>query len=55
MFKANNNERQSGVDWPQLAAVLLLMVISIAFVYSATNAGENAGEVVWYRQSCFRH
>jgi rod shape determining protein RodA len=48
------NERQSRLDILQLAAAFLLMVISVAFVYSATMSNEAAGTLAWYKQSYFR-
>jgi rod shape determining protein RodA len=53
MFTNVNNQRYSRPDAGQMAAVLLLMVMSIAFVYSATTSGDS-GALPWYRQGCFR-
>jgi rod shape determining protein RodA len=47
-------ERQSRIDGVQLVAVLLLMLISVAFVYSATMTSESASSVAWYKQGYFR-
>jgi rod shape determining protein RodA len=49
-----STERVAKVDLPQLLAVLGLMLLSVAFVYSATTAGEATGTLAWYRQSCFK-
>ena len=42
MFDANLNERQSRIDRLQLAALLGLMLLGAAFVYSATMVSESA-------------
>ena len=49
-----NVQRQSRMDFAQLAAVLLLMLVSVAFVYSATMSSESTGVLAWYRQVYFR-
>lgn len=49
-----NIQRQARLDIAQLVAVLLLMAVSVAFVYSATMSSESAGMLVWYRQGYFR-
>ncbi len=54
MYSTLNSERPSRVDMLQLLAVLCLMGISIAFVYSATTANDAVAAVAWYKQSCFR-
>ncbi len=51
---STSSDRQSGIDMLQLAAVALLMVLSVMFVFSATTSGESVTAVVWYKQSCFR-
>ncbi len=48
------NERSSRIDKLQLLAVFGLMLISVAFVFSATNAGESLSELAWYRQTYFK-
>jgi rod shape determining protein RodA len=53
MFNRAQTERPSGVDMLQLLAVFGLMLISVAFVYSATTASET-GPLAWYRQAAFR-
>lgn len=54
MLASFNIQRQPRLDFVQLAAVLLLMLVSVAFVYSATMAGESANVLAWYRQVYFR-
>ncbi len=54
MLASFNIQRQSRLDIVQIAAVLLLMLVSVAFVYSATMAGESANMLAWYRQVYFR-
>jgi len=48
------NEGPPRVDRLQLLAVLGLMIISVAFVYSATLAVESSGTLAWYRHSYFK-
>jgi rod shape determining protein RodA len=48
------NERQSRLDGLQLIAVLLLMLVSVAFVYSATMSNESSASMAWYKQGYFR-
>jgi rod shape determining protein RodA len=54
MFTNANTDRAAKVDFLQLLAVLGLMAISIAFVYSATMAGEIVITGGWWRQSWFK-
>src|SRR5581483_678692 len=54
MFTSLHDQRQSRPDFLLLGAVLLLMLISIAFVFSATMSNESAGALAWYRQGYFR-
>ncbi len=54
MFDADLNERQSRFDRVQLVALLGLMVLGGAFVYSATMVSESARLAPWYNQSWFR-
>ncbi len=54
MFANPNTDRAVKVDFLQLAAVLGLMAVGLAFVYSATMAGENVVTLAWYRQSWFK-
>jgi len=54
MFANPNTERAIKIDLLQLLAVFGLMAVGLAFVYSATMAGENAVTLAWYRQSWFK-
>ncbi|MDB6110783.1 MAG: Rod shape-determining protein RodA [Pedosphaera sp.] len=54
IFPGINNQRQPRIDLVQLGAVLVLMLISIAFVYSATMSNDSTSGLAWYRQSYFR-
>jgi len=54
MFEANLNERPSRVDRLQLVALLGLMLIGGAFVYSATMVSESARLAPWYNQAWFK-
>ena len=53
MFSPILKERQSKVEWPLLLAIGGLMVIGVAFIYSATMVNEPSGVVPWYRQRFF--
>jgi rod shape determining protein RodA len=54
MFDVVNNAHQPRVDKLQLAAVAGLMLISVAFVYSATMNGEAANALATYKQLWLR-
>jgi len=54
MFDADLNERQSRFDRLQIGALVGLMLLGIAFVYSATMANEGTATAPWYSQSWFR-
>jgi len=54
MFDADLNERQSRFDQLQIAALIGLMLLGIAFVYSATMVNESVSTAPWYSQSWFR-
>jgi cell division protein FtsW (lipid II flippase) len=54
MFDANLNERQSRIDRVLLVALVGLMLLGAAFVYSATMVNESARLAPWYSQSWFR-
>src|SRR6202051_4676238 len=54
MFNNSHTERPSRIDGLQLLAVLALMAVSIAFVYSATMVNESTNALAWYRQSYFK-
>ena len=54
MTNPNFNERQSRLDRVQLIALLGLMLLGTAFVYSATMVNESARLAPWYNQSWVR-
>jgi len=43
-------ESQSRIDWLMVLALTGLMLVSVAFIYSATMAHESAAVVAWYNQ-----
>ena len=49
-----HREREIKVDVLQLAAVVGLMALSVAFVYSAKFAAESAAGIPWYHQLFFK-
>src|SRR5512133_934414 len=54
MFEARINDPQPHVDTLQLAALLGLMLVGGAFVYSATMSSASATTAAWYNQSWVR-
>ncbi len=54
MFDADLNDHQSRIDRLQIAALAGLMLVGVAFVYSATMVSESARTAPWYSQSWFR-
>jgi rod shape determining protein RodA len=54
MFDADLNERQSRIDRVLLVALVGLMLLGAAFVYSATMVSESVRLAPWYNQSWFR-
>ncbi len=50
MFEPSLNPKEPRVDWPLWVALLGLMVIGAAFIYSATMINESAASLPWYRQ-----
>jgi rod shape determining protein RodA len=54
MFDPELNERQARFERLQLAALLGLMLLGTAFVYSATMVSESVSSAAWYNQSWFR-
>ncbi len=54
MFEANLNERAWRIDRVQIVALVGLMVLGAAFVYSATMVSESARLAPWYNQAWFR-
>src|SRR5581483_2669432 len=53
MFTTQHSDRPSRIDAPQLLAVLALMLISVAFVFSATMDNESSA-LAWYRHTYFK-
>ena len=54
MYEASLNERADALDWPLIWAIVGLMVIGTAFIYSATMANDVTGGLPWYQQSFFK-
>jgi rod shape determining protein RodA len=54
MSTAALNPRESRVEWLMLAAVLGLMCIGAAFIYSATVVNESARNLPWHRHEHIR-
>ncbi len=54
MFDASLNEHKSRIDRLQLIAILGLMVVGVAFIYSATMINESAATARLYNQLWFR-
>src|SRR5712671_4688773 len=54
MVSFGTKERQAKIDWLQLLAIGGLMVIGVAFIYSATMFNESAAQAAWYNQAWFR-
>ena len=50
MYETPLNERKSFLDWPLVLALLGLMVVGTAFIYSASFANESARTLVWFKQ-----
>src|SRR5688572_16028940 len=50
MFGLGLTERQSRVDWLQLLAILWLIAIGVAFIFSATTSTDGTSTVRWYNQ-----
>jgi rod shape determining protein RodA len=53
MFAIAQNDRQSRVDWLQLLALLGLMLVSVLFIYSATQARVTT-PVPWHKELFLR-
>jgi rod shape determining protein RodA len=47
------NQKEPRVDWLMLGALVALMGIGLAFIFSATMVSESAALVPWYRQRWF--
>lgn len=54
MFETPLTNRHPRIEWPMLAALLLLMALGVAFVYSATMANESSALLPWYKQNYFK-
>ena len=54
MFQSSTSERQGTIDWLMIAAIFGLMIIGVAFVYSATLVSETSLHPAWYNQHGFR-
>jgi rod shape determining protein RodA len=54
MFEEILNERQSRIDRLQVFALIGLMLVGVAFVYSATAADQSEGAAPLFRQAWFR-
>jgi len=54
MLDTSINERQHRIDRLQLVGLLGLMLVGLAFVYSATMVNDAASSIPWYKQSYFR-
>ena len=54
MIPQIHREREMRVDMLQVVALLLLMVLSVASVYSATMTGDSVVIATWYHQRWFR-
>lgn len=50
MYEANLNERKSFLDWPLVLALLGLMFVGTAFIYSASFANESERTLSWFKQ-----
>src|SRR2546421_5784398 len=53
MFQLGSKDRQTKIDWLLLVAVSGLMLLGVAFVYSATMANDSTLVAPWYRQRFF--
>lgn len=54
MFEASLRERDSRLDWALIFALAGLMIVSVAFIYSATSVRESFASVPWYKQLSFQ-
>jgi rod shape determining protein RodA len=50
MYETHLNERKTIFDWPLILAVVGLMGVGIAFIYSASFANESARTLPWFKQ-----
>ena len=54
MFEIPINRQEGRLDWLQIAALGLLMVIGVAFIFSATAPNETQSLLPFYRQAWFK-
>jgi rod shape determining protein RodA len=54
MFGQTLNPREARFDWPMLIPVFGLVLIGIAFIYSATSVDETLSGQPWYQQFYFK-
>ncbi|HVR36814.1 MAG TPA: rod shape-determining protein RodA [Methylomirabilota bacterium] len=50
MFDTPINERHARIDWILVVALLGLMAVGTAFIYSAASTQDGAGQLAWYQQ-----
>jgi rod shape determining protein RodA len=53
MFTIAQTERQPRIEWLQLLAMLGLMIVSVLFIYSATEA-RATGSIPWHKELFIR-
>jgi rod shape determining protein RodA len=54
MLQTRRNDKESPIEWPMLLALLGLMLIGAAFIYSATSNNDMFRQLPWYRQPFFK-
>jgi rod shape determining protein RodA len=54
MFQSALNERESPIQAPMILALLGLMLIGAAFIYSATSNNDLFRQLAWFRQPTFK-
>ncbi len=54
MYEEGLNVRKSRVDWPMMLALLGLMLVGVAFIYSATSVSDLGTSSPWFRQRFLR-
>ena len=54
MFNPSIQPRHARIEWPMVVAIGLLMLLGVAFVFSATMANEATNFLPWYRQNFFK-
>jgi len=50
MFESHLNEPGKRIEWTLVLAVLGLMIVGVAFIYSASFANESSQTLVWFRR-----